>query len=106
MIKIAKPVVKFLTDQYNNKEKGDSDEFKGLLEASNKTEEVANLKITNQKFVASVKQSNIKEKPKETIEYTVLGKDIRRIKKTLNDKDISNKEIGIKTFYYYLKQEE
>ena len=102
MVKIARPIVSFLVKKYQ--------QDKSMREVDDMTKDAKDTPVSEIKkgeglFDPDIKSLSGKNKENE-ITYTVPLKDIKKVKKALQDDEISNSEIGKKTFYYFLDHEE
>ncbi len=102
MRSISRPVLSFLDNMYP----GDLKEELRQRDTANKIKEVDIRKIS-QREESNFEYKQEKKKSKRTtasIQYTVDKSDIEKVKKYLNDPQISNSDIGRRTFIEFMKK--
>jgi len=102
MVKIAQPIVSYLTKLYRQEPRMES--LRSMIKV---TDEVPlnTLKIKQQSFVSPAFDDINAKKGKQRISYMVPLSDLKKIKKIIGNSNISNAEIGKKTFYYFIEYE-
>ncbi len=102
MVKIAKPIVSFLVRQYTSD--AAMEEFRKTVKETNEIS-LEELNIKKQSFKPPSVLTDKTSKKNIRISYSIPISDIERIKKIIDNKSMSNSEIGKMTFYYYIKYE-
>jgi hypothetical protein len=99
MVTIAQPIVGFLTKKYN--------EDKSMKSVDDLLEKATDVSISDIKEKESFFNADIVTSSEKSGEifYTVPIADIKRIKEVMQNENISNLEIGKRTFYYFLDHE-